>query len=127
MNKIIQNTNKTEDISRQDRAPTGKDLPLFTHLVDHTNTLDPARLIRFYPHCTQCSSLDLHLVTDKLNKHVIKVIDSDRKEVIREISYTDLQHIMLVNPSALNLRAKGCKRATGTEVASSMCNALEVL
>lgn len=133
MNKKIPNTHSNTEMSRQDHAPAGKDLPLITQLVNHINTLDSSRHIRFSVACTQCSSLDLHLVTDKLNRQVIKVIDSARKDgkhgkdVIREIPHTDLQHIMLVNPAALNLRAKGCKRATGTEVALPMCSALEVL
>ncbi|HED17022.1 MAG TPA: hypothetical protein ENI64_09460 [Gammaproteobacteria bacterium] len=120
-------THPKKNISRQDSTPTGKDLPLFTYLVNYINTPGSARLIRFSRHDTQCSNLDLHLMVDPSNRHVIKVVDSDKKDVIREIPYSDLLHIMQVTPSIMGLQEKGSKCISGTEVALSMCSVLEVI
>lgn len=127
MNKKIIHTNSTTDIARHHHAPTGKDLPLFNHLDNHSGLHVAAWHIRFTRIRTQCSSLDLHLITDRSNKQIIQVFDSERKEFLREIPFTDLQYITQVNSSALRTQANGCKRISGIEVASSLCSALEVL
>ncbi len=126
MNKKIPYTLSNTKLSRQNNALTGKDLPLFTYLANHLNTQGSVRLIRFFPHLSQCSSLDLHLITDKSDRHVIKVIDFARKDVIREIPHTDLQHIMQASLLIQSLQAKDYKRS-GTEVADTICSAQEVL
>jgi len=127
MNNKIPHTRFNTDISWQDSAPTGNDLPLFTYLVNHINTLGSARLISFSWNDTQNSSLDLHLMADKFNTHVIKVIDSIKKDVIREIPYAELQHFMQVNLLVLAQQAKASESLYGTEVALSMYSVLEVL
>jgi len=125
-NKTIHTRFNTE-ISRQDCATSGNDLPLFTYLANHINTLGSARLISFARINTQSSSLDLHLMADTFNTHVIKVIDSIKKNVIREIPYTELQHIMQVNLLLLAQQTKASESISGTEVALSLYSVLEVV
>lgn len=124
MNKKTQHTNVTHIISRQKPAPTGKDLPLLDHQL---KTQGPASQIRFTHPRTQCNSLDLSLETDRSNKQVIKVIDSAGKDTLREIPHSDLQFIMQLDLVVQYEQDNGCKCITGTEVATSLYSALEVL
>ncbi len=96
--------------------------------IEHTPaSQESANIIRFRQYPVQCSNLDLHLETDNTDQHLVKVVDSVRKAIVREIPFSDLQYLLQPALCAWNLHQTTCKCIYGIEVAEHKCSALEVL